>query len=362
MQTNYKRTFNTVSMPQKRNEEIRDTLLSRYNELRKDNNVNTRPLIIRKHRFAIIAAVVVLTILLTSTALAATTGYLQNLFGNNPTVLDNIQHEVDFTVIDNTYEGISFEVVGVYADSGSFYLIVYAISDEPLFPKPTEYFVYIGHSIVGLADYSNHMMLPKGFLFSNFDIHFIDETRLMLTWFSGASVGNVTAGSEHIVTLENAIRYYIIDYDGRVIREESGANTRALVPGTAVFRVTIPDIVAQNQLRLEPNIILDSGDILSAITISPFAITFFYEGDIEYEENFYLEGCYIRMKDGSIRDLSWRSCFIASMSGGLTFESLHYDISFPTYINLTFSRDKTIAVEDIEAVIYNDIEILVHNP
>jgi hypothetical protein len=62
MENSYKRTFDAVSMPQERQEQIRVALSSRISEKRKDNNaMNTKSIVRKKPRTALIAAVIALS-------------------------------------------------------------------------------------------------------------------------------------------------------------------------------------------------------------------------------------------------------------------------------------------------------------
>ena len=60
MQKNYKQTFDEVSMGQERNEQIRDALSTRYHELRKDDILNTKPIIYKTRKIAFVAAAIAL--------------------------------------------------------------------------------------------------------------------------------------------------------------------------------------------------------------------------------------------------------------------------------------------------------------
>ena len=307
---------------------------------------------------ALIAAVIALTILVSGTTYAASTGLLQNLFGNNPAVLENIQEEVNFEVLSNSFEGVEFEVIGLYADDDSILLMIEAIAEEALF---TDEKVFIGSGMIGLTDYAPGVF-PKGFISSESHIYRIDEHRLTLLWYFSGSVTGVNPGTTHTLTIKPLL-YDVYDSNGFVLLvDEEGESmiSTGSIEGRAEIMFIVGDLIANNHIRLSPNIELESGDVLIEVVVNPFNIIFFLEGVKEYE-TFNADESYIRMRDGTIKELDFcrENSIITRMTGGLTYKSTHYGISHPTFLHLSFTQDQTVVINDIEAIVYKSIEILV---
>jgi len=336
----------------------------------------------RVFRPALIVAVFMLIAILTGTALAATSGFLHNLFGNNPAVLENIQDEVNFKVLSNRFEGINFEVTGLYADSDSILLVINATAQKAIFSKEHG---YEGLGMVGLTDYTFYCPsidmhnlyvceckdmgyecdyktydYPRGFISTFYIIHYVDEFNLVLTWFFSGSTSDIIPGDTHKLSI-GSISHYFIDEDGNPVMCDNEVEVvRQSIGGYAKIEFTVNELTENNHIRVTPNITLESGDVLLEVIVNPFNIIFYFEGKDEYE-SFNTDESYIRMKDGTKKDLKHHhgNSFVTGMSGGPAYVSTHHGAFHPTYLHISFAQDQTIVINDIEAIVYKGIEMLV---
>ena len=350
--------FNNAAPSSEQKLRMRNTILEHITERSGVNSTNRN----RKRLISAFAAAMAI-VLMSTTALAVGFGFLENMFGNNPTVFENIQEDVSFEVLSNSFEGIEFEVTAVYADHASMFLVVDAIAEEPVFAVAGEKNWYVGYTSTGLSKRCPYAQaegliasytVPEGFDAMTLDVHYIDDYRLTLTWLFNQPTADVLADTEHIITVDR-LKYYLFDDNGEVIHNHPNLEPD-FIPGMAEIKFTVNELAMQNNIRLQPDITLDSGCILHEISINPFGITLSFIGE---EENrvFNIDGSLIRMKNGELIDISSPLCnslgIVSWMAGGRN-SNTEADINL---IDIVFWSDSTIDVRNVEAIIYKGIEI-----
>jgi len=345
--------------------------MNQYNELFKDikpvtsNDAFTYE-VMRKHRKrrrsnkrAVILTICITTVLIASTLTAGAVGnwdypvifsnfFNGTPFSGEPEVLIAEQtgghEEINFSIGQNTFEGITFEVTGLYAEPNALIVFLDVISAEPIFNKGSR----------GSYNTINPNPGEDQFLFNNTTGHWdIGHTRFSNTFVKSENVLTVvyriddmndiiTEGTGYTIMF-----YGINEYTGVVYNEP--VNDPVTGPGIAEIKFGIDKLALNSLIVIYPDVSLENGNVIKELRISPFSIWVMFSGDDEenlrQEWNHFLT-LLLRMKDGSLAGTNSNASAGRFYACEKTYEIMRY-VSFDSPIN----------VNNIAAIVYRDVEI-----
>jgi hypothetical protein len=299
----------------------------------------------KKYRVALVAVAVVVVMLGTVTVAAVRTGLMQDWFAGNPAVREIVEGIIDYEVLTNTFEGVTFEMVVLYADEESLFYAVEAVFEEP---------VFAGHRVGDSVSFSTSRLIESFGVgahgASGMEL-ITDENRATGVWYIsqlGNSGGSVVEGTAY------TIEFYEIS-----ARDVQSGEDTVLAMGHAEIRFTVGAPSSQQFVIIEPDLALPSGDVLKEVKITPFSIKLCFYGNAEYIAQFdrgrlgygnnAYEGSSIVMKNGEVRELS----DIGRGSSG--FEPTKSNSI--TYVALEIAFDKTFDVRDVAVFVYRGVEV-----
>jgi len=263
-------------------------------------------------------------------------------FGGSTDSLVGVHEEIRFTIGENTFEGITFEVIGLYVDTNDILISIDLISEEPIFQTfNTSYSLitpFTHHEQFLLNSTTGHWETDYT-KFSNLTIR--DKNTLTVVYRISNLSDLIFEGAEYTM-----IFYGIENFTGV---EKGAPNYETTIgPGKAVINFIIDKLALENLIIVHPNITLESEITVKEVSISPFKLQVLFEGNEEapFPNAFHSAGFQFRMNDGSISILSAN----AAASG--------YDLNTnTTYMTYYSSFNNLINVKDVAAVIYRGIEI-----
>jgi len=214
----------------------------------------------------------------------------QRIFGGNQAVVDNMHREINYEVVSNTFDGLTFEVSALYADSESMLVIVNISADEPTFMgrKGTSMGgagrLSVGYGIEGWPDTFSYQV----------DSYVIDELLLIAVFHFAIPETPITVGSEYSIHFgEYSIHFGDHDQSPITLRD-----------GSAEIRFTVDSLDTQNLIIVNPDITLESGTIFGDVTIyeirlNPFGLTIRYDYETDYAT---LEAVFIELYEISMNN------------------------------------------------------------
>ena len=284
------------------------------------------------------------------------TAVLQRIFNDNPVVAVSMENDKDYRVINNTYDGITFELNGLYADDESLFLIVEITSETPRFLEPLR--VTGGSALRALllapnspeSDrlYTNWPDRP-GFTTSDFHYYVIDETRMIAVIYFGESRPyQVPAGiTSYVHPFHEAAasnREFVLLFGDIMLPDGDDYSGLYLRGGSAELRFTVDAIDTQNIILINSDLPPMNNAILNELRITPFSMT------IRFDGLSVIVGEYVvfLMKDGEAKPLHTLS---AGFSKGYFSDNENH-----TWI-ATFHHDNLLDLDEVAAVIFNGVEI-----
>jgi hypothetical protein len=322
-----------------------------------------KPLIAAAVAFCVIGA-------LTAGALTGGFTFLQNLLGNNPALLENVQSDINYEITENTFEGITFEPVGLYADEEAVFFAVNIIADEPIFGTVNPY-LYAAYDKLYRIDNMNQITnYLHGTKQRTHEVYYVDENTLMVVWYISDTGRTAEPGDEHAVSVFNLSYWDVIGADAYVTEnainwDESEYSvmeewwekfTVILANGEATINFTV-DELSDSRIVTFPDTALKCGAVVTELRMNPFGLRLQFDryievihnragplGDDEFDEFFDLfESIRIVMISGEIRDI------------GLYFGGA--GITPEPYLSRYFRYDQTFDINEIAAVIFDGVEI-----
>jgi len=221
--------------------------------------------IIRRKKFRKTCALIITTSILmgfTITA-GAVSGWdypavARYLFGGSQIVADGMHDEINYTIVENTIEGITFKITGLYVDDMTIMLSIEASSEEPIFDE--------NYSFSLLPDMDKIL----------FD-HSLDEW--ISCWWQQSSTYNsdlykrtlqyrlfyieepILEGNEYSIVFPRAQSYAGPDYpENRYLQ------------GRVEIKFTVDKLALMNSITVNPDVLLDNGNTIDEIRINPFNI------------------------------------------------------------------------------------------
>jgi len=339
--------------------------------LNKNNTIKRRKI----HRAVV--SVIIIVVLATSTITAGAVNdwdyaaLLQRIFNNNQTVADSISGDINFSVVNNTYDGITFEVSALYADMDSLFIVVEISSKEPMFYESSTGQI-MGSLMSTLTlvpdkpdpEYSERV----SFLLNDFSYYVIDETRMIAVVYFGAHVfaGKVEQSADYIYYVQSfneavaAGREFALLFGRVPLPENPDYEGLPLRGGGAEVRFTVNEVNEQNTILLYPDLSLENDDILKEIKINPFSVVAVFEGD----EHLFKRGVFQHLANTAIimNDGEMISLDEFDYDGGMIRSKSQYyfcfsDNSSRSGWSATFHHDKLLDLDEIAAIIVYGIEI-----
>jgi len=266
----------------------------------------------------------------------------RHFFGGNPVSIAGMHDEIRFTVTKNTFEGITFEVTGLYADTNDILISIDVISDEPIFQTFNKSY-----------NITTPNSLYNQFILNNTTGHW-DKNYTSLANTTGRDKNTLTVvyrisnlselvleGNEYTMNF-----YGVENFTG--IEEGEPVYETLIGTGKAEINFTIDKLALENLIVVYPDIILESGNTIKELSISPFKLQVLFEGneEVPFPDALHFAGFQLKMKDGSISILS-AAASSSRYDINTNISDMVYYISFNNLIN----------VNDAAAVIYRGIEI-----
>jgi len=331
----------------------------------------------RKKIRTTLVSVMVMVVLAASTITAGAVNdwdyaaLLQRIFNNNQTVADSISSDINYSVVKNTYDGITFEVSALYADMESLFIVVEISSEEPMFYEPLDISTgSLMSTLILVPDSPNPIYSERvSFMVNDFSYYVIDETRLVAVVYFGdhmfageAQITYPDGFTSYVFSFSEAVakgREFALLFGNVPLPENSNYEGLPLRGGGAEVRFTVNEVNEQNTIQLYPELTLDNDDVLNEIRINPFSIVARFEGNAQILDRpilQYLSDTVIVMSDGETIPLN-----VFDYDGGIIRSKSQYycvgDNSSRTGWYATFHHDKLFDLDEIAAIIVKGNEI-----
>jgi len=298
--------------------------------------------------------------------------FLRNIFNNNQIVADSIEHDANYRVINNTYDGLTFEMTGLYTDDESLFLLVEITSGKPIFNNSYLARGSITSSLCIVSEAADSEIAQfLDFKVNDFNYYLIDETRIVAVtfftepaWDGGpvftADVSNSSSFREAVVSgREFSLLFGDVSLSDMFGQSLGGLPLR---DGGAELRFKIDAFAEKNVLTMYPEIQFGNDTILKELRITPFSFRAYFSGNarelgdgFSYSYDYgYTTDISIVMNDGEVKPLE-----ILNNGGGLlrSFSSgYHADHENISWI-ATFGHDQLIDLDNIVEVIFHGITI-----
>jgi len=179
-------------------------------------------------------------------------------FGGSQIVADGMHDEINYTIVENTIEGITFEITGLYVDDMTIMLSIEASSEKPVFGDNYVFRFWPGLDEI-LFDHSLDKWISCRWQQSSsynpdlhkrtilFKLYYIDEPILEGNEYSiNFSRNNPYPGPDHPEDLP--------------------------MRGRLEIKFAVDKLALMNSITVNPNIELDNGNTIDEIRINPFSI------------------------------------------------------------------------------------------
>ena len=255
----YVETFNSIK-PQISTDELADVVVEK-------TRVRERT----KFRNTCVAVITITTMLSITLTVGAINGWdytvvARFLFGGSQIAADGMHDEINFSIIENTYTDIEFELVGLYADDMSILLALEITADEAAFGE--ERVSKTGSAGGDLRFLFDHKL----------------EKWVSCSWESAFSYSQSS---------ENTVIYMITEI-GNTISE--GHEFSVVLPvmqhiaaashggegdlsGHVEIKFIIDHLAMLNSVTVYPNMTLGNGNVITELRISPFFIIMYFDGE-----------------------------------------------------------------------------------
>jgi len=189
-------------------------------------------------------------------------------FGGSQIAAEGMHDEINYTIVENTFNDLSFEVTGLYADDMTIMLSFEVSSNEPFFDDNYSFNLWPDLNKI-LFDHSfDKWVNCQWQLSSSFDsvykqtflykLFYIDET--------------ILEGNEYSIAFSRAEFFSGIDLPG----------ARSL-QGHVEMKFEINKLALMNSITAIPDFLLDNGNVVNEVKVNPFNIFIFAEGQTHFE-------------------------------------------------------------------------------
>ena len=359
--------------------------------------INKNRIIKRRRTRSIIATAIIISLFATMTITAGAVNnwnyaaLLQRIFNNNPVAAEIVRtdNDINFTVVNNTFNDITFEMTGLFTDKESLYIVVEITSDEPVFsddklPADTIFGGSIYYPLVLVSEVSGTAIAQVlDFDKHNFSYFIVDDHRMVSVIYYGEprfSVPtseenniNYTAGSgsntyPFTLALESGREFTVLFGNARY--PDSLDNNPQWFSGFPLpfrggveIKFTIDDINIGNTLIINPDQKVANDNIVKEIKITPFSILITYDGDfnkVSMNTVFYdSTGMIVDFGSIILNDGQEKRLVFDRYDNGITNDMyVGYDPGYVYYSWFaTFTPDNLINPDNVAAIIINGVEI-----
>ena len=214
--------------------------------------------------YRMVTSVFIATILLglTITAGAITgwdyTAVTRYFFSDAQIVREGMQDVIDYSVVENTFDNFTFEIIGLYADESTILLALSVIADDPVFNDRQYLSLWPAGQI--LFDHSSERLIR---CYWTATTSVVSNTELIIVNEFTVIDGIISGGKEYSVLFD---------------RIEWAGNLNNDLSGRVEFRFLVDDLALENSITVFPNKVISNDKIMIEARINPFFITLLFEG------------------------------------------------------------------------------------
>jgi len=253
--SNYIEMFDGIK-PGKSNEALADAVVSR---------VQIRQRV--KFRNTLVAVVIAVSLMgVTITAGAVNdwdyTAIARFFFGEDDIVVEGAHDVINYNIVENTIEGVNFEIAGLYADDLSILLAIEVTADEPIFGDDLSIVLWPGSGKT-LFNHTLDKWVRCDWQQSS-NSYTSEYTRTIIYRLTDID-GSINEGDEFTISFTR------LEWLG------SYENTRTL-PVRIEIRFVVDKLALVNAVTVYPDVLLDNGNTITKVSINPFAVSIYSEG------------------------------------------------------------------------------------
>jgi len=259
---NYKDMLTEIN-PSKSNEMLADSVVAQTQIIKRKNFRNT----------FIIMVVAVAFAGFTITA-GAVSGWdfsavARYFFGGSQIVAEGMHDEINYTIVENTFEDLSFEVTGLYVDDMTIMLSFVVSSDEPIFDDNYSFSLWSDPNRI-IFDHSQEKWLKCEWQQSRTYDSLYKQTILYKLYYID---GEIIEGNEYSINFPRA-EFFGGEGDYPVSRP---------LQGYVEIKFAIDKLALMNSITTNPDFLLDNGNVVNEVRINPFNIFIHAEGETNFE-------------------------------------------------------------------------------
>jgi len=247
---------------------------SKSNELLADSVVEKTQIIKRRNfRNTFVVMVVIVALAGFTITAGAVSGWdfsalARYFFGGSQIAAEGMHDEISYTIIENTFEDLSFEVTGLYADDMAIMLSIEVSSDEPFFDGDYSFNLWPDMKNI-LFDHSLDKWVDCEWQLSGFFDSVYKQTFLYKLYFIDETI---LEGNEYSIAFSRAEFFSGIDLPGN-----------RFLQGRVEIKFAIDKLALMNSITATPDFQLDNGNVVNEIKVNPFNIFIFAEGQTHFE-------------------------------------------------------------------------------
>jgi len=254
---NYTEMFDGIK-PVKCNEALADAVVSR-------TQVRQRA----KFRNTIVAVAVAVSLMgITITAGAVTnwdyTSIARYFFGDDDIVTEGAHDVINYSIVENTVEGVNFEIVGLYADDLSMLLAIEVTADDPIFGDDLSIVLWPGSGKT-LFNHTLDNWVRCGWQQSS-NSFTSEYTRTIIYRLTDID-GSINEGDEFTILFPRL--EWISSFENTELRS---------LHGHVEIRFVVDKLALVNAVIVYPDVLLDNGNTLNKVNINPFAVSIYLDG------------------------------------------------------------------------------------
>jgi len=193
--------------------------------------------------------------------------FARYFFGGSQIVAEGMHDEINYTIVENTFENLSFEVTGLYADNMTIMLSIEVSSDEPVFnddysfnlwPEPNR--VIFDHSLEKWVKCQWEQSSTFDSQYKRtilYKLYYIDE--------------EIIEGNEYSINFPRAEFFSDPDSSGNHFLQRR-----------VEIRFAIDKLALMNSISASPDFLLDNGNVLNEVRVNPFNIFIIADGQTHF--------------------------------------------------------------------------------
>ncbi|MCL2637389.1 MAG: hypothetical protein FWD48_03375 [Oscillospiraceae bacterium] len=276
---------------------------------------------------------------------------VQNLFGNNEKILDNMHSEIKNNVVSNTFEGLELEITSLYADEYSITMTVDVVAEAPILGQGVPRVNLINNAC-------NRSVVEDNIGMGTYQVH--SEDRYKITIVANFNLNDeISTGDSFTFTVGNFVipRF---NHDDEVVYT---------LEGDAEIKFTVDLLAKGNNINAYPDITLKNGNILTRVVLNPFEIRLFIDGREDYiHRNTAPDGFgygYIKedvlsivAKNGMVTDYTALQAYgpVIPRTGASYWYAEDENVTYLSF-GSSFDNDILFDIDDIAGIIFRGIEI-----